>query len=50
MNTDPRVRDVRRIVADSEECAGAEGDHERCNGRRCACGCHVDPWPFEHDG
>lgn len=34
------------------------GDHDACSGlntgylppRACECGCHIEPWPFEHDG
>ncbi len=36
-----------------------QGDHDDCPGvhlvknptpaQRCGCGCHVEPWPFEHE-
>lgn len=33
---------------DSMRCAGDAGDHEACTRSKCGCGCHIDPWPFEH--
>jgi hypothetical protein len=63
---DPRNRDRFAIPAHSEACAGDVGDHEACTGTLahdptashvgrsgptpCRCPCHVEPWPFEHDG
>lgn len=34
--------------SDSMKCAGDVGDHETCTRSKCKCGCHIEPWPFEH--
>lgn len=30
--------------------AGTPATDHRGQAVKCSCACHVDPWPFEHDG
>lgn len=63
-NADPRVdRSARNSAAvlcargQHEDCGQWLGGEDfpdvynvAAEYRRCGCGCHVEPWPFEHDG
>jgi len=44
----PKTKQFEEAHNDTMKCAGSEGDHEACTIMNCKCGCHIEPWPFEH--